>query len=387
MRLGEDAGSAGLSGLLDAVYEAGISGGEWERALELLASAFDADDCAILCHDFVDSSGVHLFAIPQITDERRRYSRDVAQLNPWTAELEETHYRLSGVPFRASDLVPTEALKKTRFYLEWLNPRNLLHNVRLVLDRHGGKCIYLSISRAQLRPDFDAANLALLRSLYPHFRRAFRAWSTRSEAHAREQATSRALGTLAIGLIIVNESGQALYQNDVARQLLRDGDGISLGQFGLELNNGPQRETLRQLLGSASAQLGSDTPDAIVSFSIPRSSGARSLSAFVLPIDQAETIQVDNSPAAVIYIFDPEARSKTDWKHLCRLYGLTQTEAKVAGKLAEGDRVDEIREVLSVSHNTVRTHVKHILQKTNTKRQTELVRLLASGPAMLRLTE
>lgn len=386
MRLGDHAGPAGLSGLVDAIYEAGISGGNWEIALELTASVFNADDCAIVCHDFPGGSGVHLFAVPELAAERHRYTAEIACLNPWTAASKETHYRLSGTPFRARDLVPTKMLKDSRFYRECLKPRNLLHNMRLVLDRDGGKCIYLSLSRTARRPDFDADDLALLQSLYPHFRRALRAWSTRSEAHAREQATSRALGTLAIGLIIVNKDGQALYQNDVASQLLHDEDGISLGQLGLELKNGSRRLSLRQLLGALCDRPAGGVSESTVSFSIPRRSGAKSLSAFVMPIEQAETVQTANSPVAVVYIFDPEARSKTDWKHLCGLYGLTRTEAKVAGKLADGNRVDEIRQVLSVSDNTVRTHVKNIMQKTNTKRQAELVRMLASGPAMLRLT-
>jgi DNA-binding CsgD family transcriptional regulator len=42
--------------------------------------------------------------------------------------------------------------------------------------------------------------------------------------------------------------------------------------------------------------------------------------------------------------------------------------------------VDEIAEALDVGVATVRTHVQRLLAKTGTRRQSELVRLLVSGP-------
>jgi DNA-binding CsgD family transcriptional regulator len=57
-------------------------------------------------------------------------------------------------------------------------------------------------------------------------------------------------------------------------------------------------------------------------------------------------------------------------------YGLTRAEAHVAALLAMGLRVREISAARRTSMNTVRTQVKHLLEKTHTRRQAELVALL-----------
>jgi DNA-binding CsgD family transcriptional regulator len=63
---------------------------------------------------------------------------------------------------------------------------------------------------------------------------------------------------------------------------------------------------------------------------------------------------------------------------LRRLYGLTSGEAEVAQRLARGVSVKQVSDELSVSYQTVRTHLQHAFDKTDTHRQAELVRLVLS---------
>jgi DNA-binding CsgD family transcriptional regulator len=59
-----------------------------------------------------------------------------------------------------------------------------------------------------------------------------------------------------------------------------------------------------------------------------------------------------------------------------RVYGLTNAEADVASRVLRGDGLKPICEELSLSMATVKTHLQHVLDKTDTHRQAELVRLL-----------
>lgn len=58
------------------------------------------------------------------------------------------------------------------------------------------------------------------------------------------------------------------------------------------------------------------------------------------------------------------------------LYGLTKREGEVLRYLARGRSVPYMQEVLSVSGNTVRTHVKHIYAKMDVRSQQQLISLL-----------
>lgn len=66
-------------------------------------------------------------------------------------------------------------------------------------------------------------------------------------------------------------------------------------------------------------------------------------------------------------------------------YGLTPAEAEVACRLAMGNSVDQISVCNGKSLNTVRTHLRKVLEKTGCTRQAEAVALLSafSGPLIL----
>jgi DNA-binding CsgD family transcriptional regulator len=57
-------------------------------------------------------------------------------------------------------------------------------------------------------------------------------------------------------------------------------------------------------------------------------------------------------------------------------FGLTPTEARLAGLLARGKDLQNAGEQLRISLGTARTHLKSIFLKTGASRQSELVRLL-----------
>jgi DNA-binding NarL/FixJ family response regulator len=66
------------------------------------------------------------------------------------------------------------------------------------------------------------------------------------------------------------------------------------------------------------------------------------------------------------------------------LFDLTPAEARVARGLASGKTVEDIAADSGVSENTVRSHVRGVLQKTGRSRQAEVVALLTGMYAPLR---
>jgi DNA-binding CsgD family transcriptional regulator len=67
------------------------------------------------------------------------------------------------------------------------------------------------------------------------------------------------------------------------------------------------------------------------------------------------------------------------------MYGLTAAEAKIAAILGQGNSLNEACRTLSIKQNTARTHLKRIFSKTDTNRQSELVKLILNSPANLRV--
>ncbi|HYZ86686.1 MAG TPA: helix-turn-helix transcriptional regulator [Bryobacteraceae bacterium] len=65
---------------------------------------------------------------------------------------------------------------------------------------------------------------------------------------------------------------------------------------------------------------------------------------------------------------------------LVRHPSLTKTEARVAELLVAGHSVSEICDELSIRTTTARTHLRHLFEKTDTRRQSELVAALLRTP-------
>ena len=82
-------------------------------------------------------------------------------------------------------------------------------------------------------------------------------------------------------------------------------------------------------------------------------------------------------PAAIVYIRDPESEGLPATDALIAMFGLTPAEARLAQAIAAGTSLKDYAEVAGVSINTVRTHLAHIFTKTDTRRQSDLIRLLA----------
>jgi len=80
---------------------------------------------------------------------------------------------------------------------------------------------------------------------------------------------------------------------------------------------------------------------------------------------------------AMALIDDPDEGLTLQPKVLTQMFGLTATETEIALLLAQGLSASEIAERRTISYETVRSHMRAILGKTDTNRQTELAALLA----------
>jgi DNA-binding CsgD family transcriptional regulator len=80
----------------------------------------------------------------------------------------------------------------------------------------------------------------------------------------------------------------------------------------------------------------------------------------------------------MVVIVDPERRPRPATETLRVLFGLTKTEAAVAQLVMNGEGLGPIGEQLSLSNDTVKTHLRNVFHKTDTHRQAELVRLLVA---------
>ena len=100
------------------------------------------------------------------------------------------------------------------------------------------------------------------------------------------------------------------------------------------------------------------------------------LAVLVAPLPAASLNARGIGAAAVILAREHFNITVVSGSQLMELFGLTGAEARVATELITARSLREVAATLGVSIGTVRTHLHRLFDKTGTRRQAELVRLL-----------
>ena len=197
-----------------------------------------------------------------------------------------------------------------------------------------------------------------------------------------EQA--RALVTVLEGLpsalFVVDTSLRLLLHNRGARQLLEHGS-IALRAGHLDA---PTEDGTRRLTAFVNAVAAADPLTEALgppeSLTLDKPWGAALLVRALLMRSSAEQ---GSAQAGVVALFmlDPDVRGGLDEESLRHVYGLTETEARVAALIGNGSSVEAVASGLNLPLSAVRGHLEQVLDKTYSERQSDLIRRLLSGPA------
>lgn len=221
---------------------------------------------------------------------------------------------------------------------------------------------------------FDTAErVKFMSALIPHLQQALR-----TQDHLLELGGNSAgditgvIDAVRHGIVIVGTKRGVVHLNSAAQRILTSGDGLCIRSGSVEATRTSTNTELQGSIAGACAEPQNGFRGG-VSFACSRPSGKRPYVVHVLPLTTAE----DPSTArALVMIIDPEQEAEPPKMLIRQLFGLTNAEADVALRLVRGDGLKPISADLALSMATVKTHLHHIFDKTDTHRQAELVRLL-----------
>lgn len=241
----------------------------------------------------------------------------------------------------------------------------------------------LAFMRPKGAGGYQGDDVAYLTELMPSVARAFRLHELMRDLAQENRDLRSALDRMPSPVAIVREGGRIHSANAAARAILSRADGLCT-QGGVLTAMHPddaRRLAARLMAALAQARAAADRPAPRSSSNVVvrRERGAP-LEVVFLPITEVSAFAPSGHVMAVIY--DPDRAVMLDEDLVARMYGLTATEAEVAVALATGRSLTNIAADRGCSEQTVRTHLKRIFGKTGLTRQTELVRVLLTGPAI-----
>jgi DNA-binding CsgD family transcriptional regulator len=195
-----------------------------------------------------------------------------------------------------------------------------------------------------------------------------------NEDRAQTELLGRVMACAGFGLVLVAADRSIIYANDSARTLMHAGGGLRCERNVLGVDDSRMSKKLQSLIESVSRQV--DMLGQGGALILRNSDGMPSLVVHVMPVGPDSNPETgDERLAAGLIIVDWRLKTTDRIKVFAELFGLTSGEARVVAQLVSGHGLGKAAARLDIAESTVRSHLTHIMEKTDTHRQAELVKL------------
>ena len=286
------------------------------------------------------------------------------------------HSRSLDEPLTALRDLPPDTLDNSRFFHEWVRPQGFIDAVQLVVMRRPHRIGALGMSRHESVGNVTERDLAVVRELAPHIRRAVAISDILDERTITIETFEASLNAIQIGIVLVDRDALIVHANRTAEGMLKARTPIRSEQGEIRANLPEVSAALRSAITAAA---GDETAMGRLGVGIPASStdGDPAL-IHVLPLTGGEVrARMARRAAAALFITTRIDDLGTPPEALANLFGLTAAESRLLAGLLDGDSLADAARKLEIAITTARTHLAHIFDKTGTSRQTDLIRLAA----------
>jgi DNA-binding CsgD family transcriptional regulator/PAS domain-containing protein len=367
-----------LAALIGQFYEAATDETLWNGVTARIAAVFNSSSAV------VKLQGPGRFQLVETTENLQMPEK----LQSWA---EDWHLRDLWVERSAAlglnrivtsdELVTREEQQRSGYYREWLRHLEIHHMVGAVFPVGDNTLGVLGVHRPEASGAYTNSDRESMAILLPHLQRAMQLGQRLAKVKRLEATSLAALDQLDSGVLTLDASGKILYINAEATRILQESQEIYTVAGRLAGRRPVLHDRLSAMLQSAFETAHGRPANAPASLLVTRSERLPlTLSAAPLSFG-AHTRFGPVQPHVLVFLRDPERTLRSD--HLRELFGMTTTEAAIAADLAVGRGLEAIAACHQIGVGTVRWHLKRILLKTGTNRQSQAVALLARSVATL----
>jgi DNA-binding CsgD family transcriptional regulator/PAS domain-containing protein len=364
-----------LSDLIGLIYDCTIEPDRWPETM----------------HQICDDLGCFLSAIYRVDLE----SAQVSFLRQWNAQLDRlallekygpdvtriyqtmqaVRNRQIDEPLVLSRHVAREAWVQSRYYTEWAKPRGVCDSIQTMVLRESRRIGIFAANRHETVGPVSDREVAILRLLAPHIRRAVTIGDLMDLKKVEVQALESTLDHLSAGVIVVAEGNRILHANQAARRMFAAGSPVRSLSGRLAARGAAAGAELAKAIDLARRNE-SGIGAAGIGVPLAGELGEPAV-AHVLPLARGDlrTRLVPQATAAV-FVTRAEQAPPAKIDAVAATFGLTPAETRVLERLLRGTSLVEAAAALGIAETTAKTHLSRIFAKTGVSRQAELVALV-----------
>jgi DNA-binding CsgD family transcriptional regulator len=378
--VGDETPEQALSALIGLIYDAALSPGLWHDALQRTCSFTHCAVGALYSHDIATREPLFHMLWGLDAHYTKQYLEEYAPTNM----LIPAHLAADpGDILVASRLPLWQEFTESAFYTDWGKPQGLVDTLSTIVETTPTRLSMVSLIRHEREGLVDDDSLRRMALLRPHFLRAIRIGRALELRSVAASTLADSLDGLAAAVFVIDRDGRLAHSNKSGSALLQERSVFRLVAGRIRAVVG----AVNAALAAALAQMHEGEPpfDRAPAIAIETDAGERYF-AHVLPLTAGLRGQAGVAYAAhaAIFVVKAAINISAATELIGRQYKLTAAELRVLLSVVEIGGVAEIAAALGISEDTVRTHLRHVFDKTEVRSQIELVKLVAAHVAPLR---
>jgi DNA-binding CsgD family transcriptional regulator len=361
-----------ISQLIGDIYDAVLDRTLWPSVIEKTCHYVGGQSGALVALGPTRSEAQFHFEWGTDPEFVESYQRTYGLLNP--LHVPTLMQAKVGSVLATTDIVPHDEILACRFYKEWLTPQGIVDAISATFEKSALSYSMLSIHRGKRDGMVDDATRRRMRLVAPHFQRAVGIGRIIDLHKFEAAALADSLDGLAAATILVDGSGRIVHANAAGDAMLARGAVLRAAGGKLTANDPQTDRTLHETFMNA------ETGAAAIGAGVPlRGLDGDRWVAHVLPLTASarRKTRLNYSAAAAVFVRKATLEPAHPFETIADVYKLTTAEMRVLMGVVQIGGVPEIVPVLGIAETTVKTHLRHVFEKTSTKRQADLVKLVA----------
>jgi len=369
--------------LIDKVYDCVLQPSEWPEFLKLISAKGENAGSAIVVHEHSDKR-TRLFEHGADQSHLRIYFEKLASMKMMPSG--RPHLRTLGDITTMTMLCGEQESLEREFFVRWIQPSGFRDMIGVLVLKSGRRLAWFSIARNQIQPRYGEADIQFMDSLSPHICRAFMMADIFDLQSVRIQQLEQVVNALPTAVFLTDHHGIS-YMNRSAEDLIERGGSLKVKNNHLITD---QPGTADRLSHAVSASLKGVAPAKIGSHQVPipdQEEGGHIASVLPLKWHDANHPLMYMPGSAAILVQDKAQPTQFAGPAFAELYGLTPAELRISLEIARGLTPQEISQVLTISTNTIKTHLQRVFAKTGVTRQADLIRLIMQMTPPVRMPD
>jgi DNA-binding CsgD family transcriptional regulator len=357
--------------VIQAVYDAGLDETRWPDALRALTDLTGSQAATFWVLD--GSEQPRLPALITINFDPAFVGEYVEHM----AALDPTNLYLVGHPQERivhDGLFIEEREKDRSAYYDWQG-RHTDVRFRLIGQISPAPVVQAGVAlhRTRAAGRYESKDIDQFQILYRHLAQAIAIGFRLGSLGTLQKCSTELLDRNPAAVLLLDDRQHVVFA------LHSGNDGVRLSRNGILLARKQDHDRLQTLIAQVLSAGSSASASAGGAMRAARPSGRRPYAILVTPTSRHYPALSTLRPAVCVVITDPDCQRPLPNDRLQAVFGLTEAEARLGALLAAGQDLRSAAATLGITYGTARARLTEIFQKTETRRQGELVRVLLTS--------